>query len=223
MAKRRLDYTNSKGEPVPGVTSIIKLDMSEVIMGWCYRLTKEGRNPYAERNQSKEYGSAVHDLIFARLNGQSIAGDSPYVHIIDNFSKFTKGWKWLGGEFKVLNEGVYKFGKHSYDFRDCNYAGTIDQLFEIDGIVTLVDMKTSKDVYPKDGLQLAAYKMGFPDLDKQYQEAFSKVEKCLILHLDKQSGTWDAVDRTPTEIDYATVLHLRKVYDWRKLRGDLGR
>lgn len=222
MVKRHLDYTID-GVPVPGVTSFACTDKSNMIMGWCYKLTKAGRNPYAERNEAKDYGSTIHDLIFQILHGQSIAADCQHKPVIDNFFKMTKGWKWLGGEFRIFNRGNYgKIKLTEEEQKEVRYAGTIDHLFVIDGVRTLVDIKTSNSVYPINTIQLAAYKLGTPEQDKEYIADFEKVEKCLILHLNKEGGVWDWYDRTPQDADIQAVLDLRRVYNWRKLRGDLG-
>ena len=76
------------------------------------------------------------------------------------------------------------------------YAGSFDFIARIDGQVILGDIKTSKGVYPKTGLQLAAYACADTMLsdDGRDSETMPAVEGLGILHLREGEYGWYPID-----------------------------
>lgn len=200
--KKYLDYAID-GEKVPGVTSFLGIIDKPALPAWYYRMAMEGKNPRQETDRSAAYGSLVHGALDAVENGQSVPTAEPLRTTVENLLTVIKGWKLLGSEFRIFN-------------RDLKYAGTVDRFYEIDGEPVLVDIKTSNNIYPENTLQLAAYKLGVPEKNPELIELFSKIERCLILHLDKDTNLWEWLDRTPRKEDNEMVGILRKGYDWVK-------
>lgn len=124
---------------------------------------------------------------------------------------------------EAANVGIESFlaweEAHSVDYvgserRVCSrehlYAGTLDILARVNGELAIVDIKTSKSVYPEYHLQTAAYQAAYEE------EAGEKVAKRLILHLDKATGKPKEIP-ADGEGDLPAFLAARQLY--RRLRG----
>jgi len=95
------------------------------------------------------------------------------------------------------------------------YAGTFDGLHIIDGQVTLVDLKTSKAVYPDYALQLAAYRFADSVLLPDGSEvAMPEITRCQIWHAPKE-GTWSVVDIRADHDEFATFIAALNVWKWK--------
>lgn len=94
------------------------------------------------------------------------------------------------------------------------YAGTLDAIVVIDGAVCLVDWKTSKDVYPENALQLAAYRYADVLVAPDGSEiAMPRIDRCLILHVPKD-GDWSVVEVEATEREHLAFTNLRVAFEW---------
>lgn len=95
------------------------------------------------------------------------------------------------------------------------YAGTFDGLHVIDGKLTLVDLKTSKDVYPDYALQLAAYRYAthivLPDGTEIPMPA---IDRCQVWHAPKQ-GTWSVVDVRAGVDEFAAFTAALDIWRWK--------
>jgi hypothetical protein len=67
------------------------------------------------------------------------------------------------------------------------YAGTFDAIGYVDGILTLIDFKSSKAFYPEMGIQLAAYRHAYQEMTNK------KIPALLVLRLGKEDGEFEAV------------------------------
>jgi len=113
--------------------------------------------------------------------------------------------------FDFINE--YKF-EHQFGERivrsfKFGYAGTCDEGGLVNGKLSILDLKTGKNTYPEHRLQLEAYK------EALIEEGF-KVKKTYILHVPGD-GTFTLEE---TKDDFTVFLHLKKVYEWTKKKGD---
>ena len=64
------------------------------------------------------------------------------------------------------------------------YGGTIDMIAKVNGVLTIVDFKTSKHVYPGHVLQISAYR-------EMYVDSVPTAPKdipVMVLHISKTSG-----------------------------------
>lgn len=95
-----------------------------------------------------------------------------------------------------------------------SYAGTLDGIVVIDGAVCLVDWKTSKDVYPDNALQLAAYRHADVLVAADGSEIeMPRIDRCLILHVPKD-GDWSVVEVQAGEVEYLAFTSLRVAFEW---------
>jgi len=101
------------------------------------------------------------------------------------------------------------------------YAGTYDLLMTIDDQLWLIDIKTSKGVYPEYGLQLAAYghaeHIVLPGDPTLYE--MPKVDRYGVLHLrpDKYPVEgWRLIEFAVSDRDYIAFLAALELFQWRK-------
>ena len=75
------------------------------------------------------------------------------------------------------------------------YAGRLDAVFSIDGVVTLVDFKTSKGFYDTYPMQLAAYVQAY-NTNVHHTGSGQLIEACGVLRLCKTTGEYEYRDYT---------------------------
>ena len=90
------------------------------------------------------------------------------------------------------------------------YAGTMDLLAEVNGVVTLVDFKTSKGIYAEAHLQTAAYRVALNEM------GHGPVADALILRLPKlQTDPEFEVQASPSiEEGFPTFLAVLELWKW---------
>lgn len=90
------------------------------------------------------------------------------------------------------------------------YAGTMDLLAEVNGVLTLIDWKTSKGIYGEAHLQNIAYQAALAEMGHH------KAEAGLILRLPKieTDPTFEAVSVGSMEELFPVVLHVKAVWKW---------
>ena len=72
------------------------------------------------------------------------------------------------------------------------WAGTLDLLCNLNGVVYVIDFKTSKAIYPADmGPQIAAYRSAY---DRDEFMTIADVEGSAIIRLDKETGEFEFKD-----------------------------
>lgn len=104
-------------------------------------------------SDASELGDSVHEWIEADLSGFT-----PYPDVSDKGARF---WECITAwnEFKSQHDIKYHRTEITVwggDYGRLGYAGTFDLLLEIDGRMTLVDIKTSRGLYSSTWMQLAA-------------------------------------------------------------------
>ena len=120
--------------------------------------------------EAADIGTAIHS------HCHFINTDQPPDYIPEEFEPIIAAYgDWFNATIKeVINAEELVI---SYKYR---YAGRVDMLAIIKGdkLPTVIDIKTSRDIYPSMGLQLAGYQQG-------YKEAGIKANRRMIVHLDK--------------------------------------
>lgn len=157
------------GIAVPRVTEIIsKMISEEYLMYWANALGFKHQSYKKTLNTAADIGSESHDLISRFLKGEAFtSGNIPYLG-------FRKWWMDISSSNNLKVIG-------SEQPLTCPYfGGTYDLLLEINGLLYLVDFKTSNHVSYKYFLQLSAYKY-------MLEEQGYNIAGCIILQLDKKS------------------------------------
>lgn len=90
------------------------------------------------------------------------------------------------------------------------FAGTLDILARVNGVVTLVDLKTSKGIYPEMFLQVAAYMKAMEEM------GYALPASSLIVRLPKleTDAEFEVVETPPADDLFPVFLAARQLWAW---------
>ena len=145
------------------------------------------------KEKAADIGTRTHLLIERFLKGED------YDDLIDEetFKPFNAFKNWLKNrKFELIDgERIVWNKKH-------RVAGTVDIVGNINGKLYLLDLKTSKAIYPEMLLQISAYR-------KMYEEVTNtKIQKLAILRLDKITGNFEWKEYTNKEYHKALKMFI---------------
>ncbi len=203
-------YINSKGEKVPGVTTVLGVSAKPYLIPWANKLGLDGINLAEYNKEISNIGSLTHAYIEGFLKHEEVDDSSMSGSIKEGakvcFDKFKK-WHELH-DIEVLATELSLSGER--------YGGTIDAILRIDGSEFIVDWKTSKDIYEEYWVQLSAY---LHLLNENRYE--NEIETVGILQMPKDNAEWkfEIEDRWSGKFDdyyhyFETCLNL---YEAKKL------
>ena len=171
---------------------------------WKHLPTKEERYEYVRRahdrikDKAADLGSEVHRFVEAmNLGKPTPTWPLPVRARMASFQKFVDDVKpeMEAAEFKCYS-------------RTYGYAGTCDMLAKIDGRLAVIDLKTSKSIWPEAALQVAAYaRADFIIADPFHPGAVQNNKRG-----QKRYYTWTgpAEDEIPMpDVQAGYVLHVR--------------
>lgn len=150
-----------------------------------------------------EIGTAAHACI--ELLNKGVLDEQtidpaviPYVHAYRKFVS-ASGFSLAGCEI-----GIYS-NLH-------NFAMKVDLVGEVNGSLSLIDIKTSTSIHPCVELQVGAYELGYNEVNKS-----RPISKRFYLHL-KQNG-----DFRLGECDTSPFLFLDalKLWEWKRKKGEI--
>ncbi len=139
---------------VPGVTTVLNILAKPALIPWANRLGLEGIAVGAYVDSLASIGTCAHALLEAKLKGEE-ADLSDYTpneveaarRSAGKYDEWCKGKtvEVVGSEIQMVSQ-KYRFG------------GTADALLRIDGVLTVVDLKSGKGaIYDENLYQAAAY------------------------------------------------------------------
>lgn len=204
---------------LPSVTTILKHADKSGLTQWAIGLTLDAvnKNPdmvyqrsdqdmkrhfqyqwHKVRDERAEVGTGIHETIEAIHTGSD-----RYPFLDDEQMRIMQRWEDFNfhhrvepvhTEFTVWNEEV-------------RYAGTADGLWYIDGKLTTVDLKTSKNTWPEHFAQLAALRYA-PYAWIQCK----KDDDGALLHVDpkKRETYWKQIPNPALESESVCIVHLRE-------------
>jgi hypothetical protein len=151
-------YKNSKGERIPGVTTVIgRFKESGALINWAYKRGKDGLELYESRDKAAELGTIVHSMVELFIEGEAPTfdislSDEDYESVLSAFDAFQEWFE--SNKFKVIEQEVQLISEQ-YQF-----GGTPDAIAEDSkGRIVLLDWKTSDGVYTDYLYQLGAYRI----------------------------------------------------------------
>jgi hypothetical protein len=216
-AKPRRDYRLADNIRVPGVTTVIggQLAWSKgALMYWAWNEGREGRDFRKTSEEAANIGTIVHRAIELVLHGRPDSEAEQY--ITDNLS----GEQIAKAENSLLAFHHWREG-FGVEVTDTELAivsekhrvgGTIDIVARAHDKRTLVDLKTSKNVYADHRIQLATY-------GKLYEEVHPDdpiTGGYYLLRVDKEDGGFAFYYWPSLEEEFETFLLLRQLYDKQK-------
>ena len=223
------------GRYFPGVTTVMKARGKAWMGPWMLKSMETALKDKWKADTS--YPLSARDAIIAESKGAHKkvsqtareAGTDAHAMIADAIQNRMRGEKGIMfsdkrvGDAEAMN-AVAAFAKWDADYSPiyllserpvCDlihwYAGTLDVLAEIGGLLTVVDFKTSKDIYNENWVQLAAYQQALsgwinrpveqrmvvlcpkdgqpykaPTAPRSFDNDFGVFTACLTIHRDDQ-------------------------------------
>lgn len=156
-AKAHTVYKTADGKRVPGVTTILGVINKPALVKWANGLGLQGIDSSTYVDETAKVGTLAHEMIQEYLGGPAwdrSAYDAIQVDLAENaVIKFFEWEKQRGYEGKFNTLGI----EMPLVSEDGKFGGTIDWYGEIDGKHWLIDIKTSKGLFPEHTYQVAAY------------------------------------------------------------------
>jgi hypothetical protein len=154
-AKAHTIYKLANGKRVPGVTTILGVINKPALVKWANNLGLQGINSSVYVDETARIGTLAHEMIQEYLGGpkwEREAFTSEQIDLAENAVLSFHEWERVNG-YKMTTEHI-ELPLVSEEYR---YGGMIDWYGDIDGKKWLVDIKTSKGLYPEHVYQVAAY------------------------------------------------------------------
>lgn len=124
------------GNVVPGVTTILQ------------PLTNFDNVPPHVLQAASDFGTAVH--LMCELND---LGELDVSSVDDALIPYLRAWQKFSDDHQVEWDAIEEQVYH----QTLGYAGTLDRRGRVNGLATMLDIKSSVQLYPSVGPQLAAY------------------------------------------------------------------
>lgn len=208
---------------VPSVTSVLGIIHKPALLPWAVNNTVELirasigsgvehsesflEEVYAQakkesgriKQAAADIGTQAHELLEHYPESANPPDDGPVRNCYD------AGVSWLTShqiQWVVKECPVYS--------RRYRYSGRLDGIAYIDGVLSLVDWKSSKGVYPEFRLQTAAYV-------KAYEEEHPSevIQQRILIRLGKEDGAFDphVYPRNTLRKDFCAFLGAKRLYD----------
>lgn len=178
---------------------------------------------------SGNLGDAVHEWVEAELSGYTPFPDVSNRN--DAFWQCVAAWN----NFKAQHDIVFHRTECTVWNPEAGYAGTFDLLLEIDGVMYLIDIKTSRGLYSSTWMQLAALYNAptllddteTPGVDKFLHDWQGPIQKLGVIHIrpddDNGKQAFCELVEVPGDIDkhYESFLGLRQYLGAQRELGQL--
>lgn len=198
-------YTNSLGEKIPSVTTILGMLDKPALMHWAWDLGTKGIDYRKARDTAASVGTIAHYLIECHLTKQEpdVSGylsenvnnaQTAYLAYLD-FEK-ANNIEIIHSELRLISE-EYMFG------------GTVDCYCKLNGKLALLDFKTSSNIYPEMRCQVSAYK-------RLLEENNYQVEEVHLLRIDKETGEFNHHPLDNLNKEWELFKLLTKAYPLKK-------
>lgn len=171
----------SKGIRIPSVTQVIGCMDKPALYAWYGKYGNEECNRI--KNESAEFGTAVHDLIDKYITKTDPLATVPDTMVGKCFQNFREWYDNSGMEVISAEPEDAVYSKRY------NFQGTWDFIGTRKGILLPADWKTSNQLYPTVGLQLAAYAQLYGENQGwEDSEIFKKFPDGLGVRIDKKTA-----------------------------------
>ena len=231
IAGKRHYIHPTTGQTVPSVTTILDVLDKPALTRWAAKSVAEFAvankqswiglpddaatdmlkgSPWRTRDKAAATGTDAHSILESFANGVVPAFLPPGVPpaVVAGLAEFwtTHTPKVIACEQTVWNSAI-------------GYAGSFDLIAELDGVPTLIDLKTSSGVYGTMGLQLAAYARGEEIIAPTgHSQPMPKVDAFAILHVPQNGKKWQLVPMDVTDAEFNAFIMARGLFAWRSGR-----
>jgi hypothetical protein len=146
-------YYLASGEQVVGVTTVLSVLAKPALIGWANRKGLEGIDTSKFVDEAAAIGTLAHALIAESLGGSPVGHDDFTAAQLARARHGVRVFEqWRGGH--ELEVGLVETQLVSETHK---YGGTVDLVAVIDGVPTLVDIKSSSGIWDEHVYQVAAY------------------------------------------------------------------
>lgn len=194
---------------LPSVTTITGCAMKWALM---YFYAKHGLKKAKEiAAEAAAIGTGVHDFIIDISKGNKLGKpDTKFAQAIANFEAFRKAFK---PEPVLIDFPVFSAKER--------YAGCLDEVDMLDGVLVLCDWKTSKAIYDDYKMQVEAYYRALLEMQEAgLVKLPAEVKELWLVQFDKESMFDEKkhiVKITPNEQRFKAFLGLRDYFEWANL------
>ncbi|MBQ9565536.1 MAG: hypothetical protein IJU98_08120 [Synergistaceae bacterium] len=154
-AKAHRRYQTADGTVVPGVTTVLSVINKPQLVKWANNLGLQGIDSTAYVDETARIGTLGHEMIQEYLGGPKWdreAYDADQIDLAENAALSFFEWeRQTGSKMKTI------FIEKQLVSEKMRVGGTIDWYGWIGDRLWLVDIKTSKTLYPEHVFQVAAY------------------------------------------------------------------
>ncbi len=168
-------------------------------------------------------GSKVHKAIEDLMMGKELKIDDKYLNHSKNEPEELTVQEWecimsFADWYNKVKPKIKGFEQVIFD-EEYNYAGTVDLVAEINGVDTLIDIKTSQSIWPAHELQVSAYahtlklparailQVGYRMNKTKYK--YTEIDDKFDLFLAaKKIWENEAGKQQPKQKDYPTIIKL---------------
>lgn len=202
-----IDYRNSRGEKLSGVTTIIDQNLGWSkggLIGWAYNRGKEGKS--LRDTDALDIGTIAHKMIEADLRNKEFKMPDTSKEIIDKIENCFLAWiEWKDTVGIQMIESEKSLISEKYGF-----GGTID-VADVKKVISILDLKTSEAIYPEHRIQISAYgnlwNENFPD---------KRIQAYYILKLGKNDGSFSYNYWPELNQEWEVFLCLLKLHQLKK-------
>lgn len=148
-------YIHPDGHELPGVTTILQVFPKQELIGWAYKLGKEGKSMNDTRDEAMNIGTIAHFIIEATLKGEDFVIDAEFpaawrekgAELAENFICWWKQEQlnMVESELQIIDE-------------ESGFGGTIDIVASRPGWKGVIDFKSSSGVWKEYYAQVSAYR-----------------------------------------------------------------
>lgn len=199
------------------VARLLETDANEMLSKSLFKAVLQGAKETwkTSRDNYADIGTFTHQFLEAELNFRSGLGPSPTLPL-------TIPVELLPSVQKATDAGKRFFDKHNIEIIQAEsprwsatygYIGTGDLIARVDGKLSALDYKTSKRLYPKVFLQLAAYQ-------KAYEEEFpnQQIEQRVGVNVGRDGVlSTDSRDNETLQSHFECFLGLQKAWQFARL------
>lgn len=190
----------------PSITTVLdKTSDKTWLYEWRKRVGEEKANAISQASTRR--GTSMHKLCERYLKNEDL-GDLPTVEEDKDFEGVGK-MDWTAGELmfrnirptldRIDNVRALEVGLFSHRLK---VAGTVDCVAELDGVLTIIDFKTSKR--PKKKQDIESYYIQGAYYFNAYYEITGELPRKIAILISVQDGTCQEFELTGKEIIYWT-------------------
>lgn len=200
-----------KGEIVPGVTTILDGQLGwnkRVLMAWARREALAGNDPDKIAQEAADSGTCAHLMVECHIKNEEPDLSDFTTNQID---KAETGYLAFL-EWEKNNKLEYKHLEIPVVSEKYRYGGTVDMVAKKNGSLWMIDLKTSKGIYPEYKIQLAAYSLAYEEQESEV------IDEWHLLQLNKEDGSFQhhVISKDQIEDGKNAFLLCRKLYDLKK-------